>query len=115
MFCTAISRQDYVLLNYSEEHKCIYLGYASGLVSFIDVESGTNEQHFEEIDQDSGEITDTDETPYHSSQNIRLPIRVINNGTQVLLNSGGKFAAILLNYQFPEVNFSISFISAYFA
>ena len=52
-----------------------------------------NDLHFEEIDQATGLITAEGETPYHSSASIRLPIRIIREGQQVLLGSGALYDA----------------------
>ena len=57
-------------------------------VYFFRDQTSPNDLHYEEIDQITGEITAEGETPYHSSNNILLPIRVIDNGQKILLGSG---------------------------
>ena len=47
-----------------------------------------NDLHYDVIDQATGLITATGETPYHGSYDIRPPIRVSANGQFVLLGSG---------------------------
>lgn len=49
--------------------------------------------HFSVIDQTSGKITSTGETPYHGAYTIMEPIRVNVAGTQVLLGSGDLYTA----------------------
>jgi hypothetical protein len=47
-----------------------------------------NDLHYDVINQTSGQITESDESPYHGSYNIMGPIRVTANGNYVLLGSG---------------------------
>ena len=44
--------------------------------------------HFEEIDQLTGEITASGESPYHGTYQIQAPIRVSPDGERILLGSG---------------------------
>jgi thrombospondin type 3 repeat protein len=44
--------------------------------------------HYEVIDQTTGKITSSGETPYHGNYTIQAPIRVSANGQYVLLGSG---------------------------
>jgi hypothetical protein len=50
--------------------------------------SSPNDLHYEVIDQVTGQITSSGETPYHGSYSIMPPIRVSSNGQYVLLGSG---------------------------
>lgn len=63
---------------------------------FFRDQTSPNDLHYEEIDQANGIISDSGETPYHSSQNIQTPIRVINSGQNVLLGSGAIYDATSL-------------------
>ena len=61
---------------------------ANNRVYFFRDQTSPNDLHFEDINPASGEITADGETPYHDGSNIRLPLRVINNGEHVILGSG---------------------------
>jgi hypothetical protein len=50
--------------------------------------SSPGDLHYEVIDQTTGEITSSGETPYHGDYNIQGPIRVSSGGQYVLLGSG---------------------------
>ncbi len=52
-----------------------------------------NDLHYEEIDQATGLITSSGETPYHSDYTISPPIRISKDGTRVLLGSGDIYDA----------------------
>ena len=62
-------------------------------VYFFSDGTSPNDLHFEEIDQSTGEISDSGETPYHSSSGIRTPIKIIDSGRYVLLGSGNVYDA----------------------
>ncbi len=57
-----------------------------------------NDLMFEEIDQFSGEIVADGETPYHGDYIITDPIRVSDDGSQVLLGSGDIYDANALTW-----------------
>ncbi len=44
--------------------------------------------HYDVIDQATGAVTSTGETPYHGDYSIQAPIRISSNGQYVLLGSG---------------------------
>jgi hypothetical protein len=54
--------------------------------------------NYEVIDQVTGQITSTGETPYHGTYNIQAPIRVSANGQYVLLGSGDLYSQSQLNW-----------------
>jgi hypothetical protein len=47
-----------------------------------------NDLYYEVIDQTTGQVTSTGETPYHGAYSIQPPIRVSTGGQYVLLGSG---------------------------
>jgi hypothetical protein len=47
-----------------------------------------NDLHYDEIDQVTGEVTETNETPYHGSFSFNGPIRVSTDGERILLGGG---------------------------
>jgi hypothetical protein len=51
-----------------------------------------NDLHYDIIDQNTGEVTGTGETPYHGHYGIQAPIRVSANGEYVLLGTGDIYA-----------------------
>jgi hypothetical protein len=53
-----------------------------------------NDLHFDEIDQNTGLIDETGETPYHGEYSVPGPIRVSPDGSQILLGSGDIYARI---------------------
>ncbi len=55
--------------------------------------SSPNDLHYEDIDQVTGLIVGSGETPYHGDYAIIPPIRVSHDGTQVLLGSGDVYDA----------------------
>ncbi len=57
-----------------------------------------NDLHYEVIDQATGQITGSGETPYHGAYSIVPPIRVSANGQHVLLGSGDLYAQGNLNW-----------------
>lgn len=61
---------------------------ANNRVYFFRDQTSPNDLHYEVINQNTGDISERGETPYHSGTNIRLPIRVINDGQHVILGSG---------------------------
>ena len=65
--------------------------------------------HYETIDQNSGLIAESGESPYHSSEHISGPITLINNGSQVLLGSGAIYDATDLTLLF---NAAINIVDA---
>lgn len=71
-----------------------------------------NDLHYSAIDQDSGVITDTGESPYHGDYSIRLPIRVIEAGEQILLGSGIMFDATDLSFV-RQLGYQITDAAAY--
>lgn len=66
---------------------------ANSRVYFFRSGSSPNDLHYETIDQNTGIISASGESPYHSDQNIYGPIRIINNGSSVLLGSGAIYDA----------------------
>ena len=62
-------------------------------VYFFRDDTSPNDLHYEVIDQATGQIASTGETPYHGSYNIQPPIRVSGNGQNILLGSGDIYAA----------------------
>jgi hypothetical protein len=52
-----------------------------------------NDLHYEVIDQQTGQITDDGDSPYHGTYSITPPIRVSNDGSLVLLGSGDFYDA----------------------
>jgi hypothetical protein len=57
-----------------------------------------NDLHYDVIDQTTGLISTSGETPYHGSYNIQAPIRVSANGGYVLLGSGDIYGQSGLNW-----------------
>jgi len=57
-------------------------------VYFFRDDTSPDDLHYEVIDQITGEISASGETPYHGSYNIQPPIRVSSGGQYVLLGSG---------------------------
>ncbi|NKF49228.1 PQQ-binding-like beta-propeller repeat protein [Shewanella sp. WXL01] len=57
-------------------------------VYFLRDGTSPNDLHFEEIDQLTGEIVAEGETPYHSSDGIRHPIKLSFDKSKVILGSG---------------------------
>lgn len=57
-------------------------------VYFFRDDTSPNDLHYETIDQSTGLIIDSGESPYHSSLNIRPPISVLGGGNRILLGSG---------------------------
>ena len=57
-----------------------------------------NDLHYDVIDQTTGAVSSTDETPYHGSYNIQPPIRVSVDGQYVLLGSGDIYRQPALNW-----------------
>ena len=57
-----------------------------------------NDLHYDVIDQTTGAVSSTDETPYHGSYNIQAPIRVSVDGQYVLLGSGDIYRQPALNW-----------------
>ena len=62
-------------------------------VYFLRDGTSPNDLHYETIDQTLGHITESGESPYHSSYNISHPVRVSSDGKQVILGSGSIFDA----------------------
>ena len=58
--------------------------------------SSPNDLHYEEINQTTGMITASGETPYHGNYSIIPPIRISQDGTRVLLGSGDVYDATTL-------------------
>jgi hypothetical protein len=52
-----------------------------------------NDLHYAAIDQTLGHITESGDSPYHSSNNIMHPVRVSADGDFILLGSGSVFRA----------------------
>ena len=51
-----------------------------------------NDMHFDAIDQSTGAVTTSGETPYHGDYNFSGAIRVSTDGAQILIGSGEIFA-----------------------
>lgn len=62
-------------------------------VYFLRDGSSSNDLHYETIDQTLGHITESGESPYHSSVNISQPVRVSVDGSYIILGSGAIFDA----------------------
>jgi len=58
-----------------------------------------NDLMYEDINQSTGEISASGESPYHGDYYIRLPIRVSNDGALVLLGSGDLYDADTITWQ----------------
>jgi hypothetical protein len=67
-------------------------------VYFFRDDTSPNDLHYEVINQASGQITDSGETPYHGSYAIEPPIRVSVDGQYVLLGSGDLYRQSDLNW-----------------
>lgn len=80
-------------------------------VYFFRDNTSPNDLHYEEISS-TGQITDEGQTPYHSSANIQLPIRVVNAGSQILLGSGAIYNADTLSLD-TELGYSLIDAAAY--
>lgn len=61
--------------------------------------SSPNDLMYLEMDQQTGKVTESGETPYHGAYSIRPPIRVSNTGQLVLLGSGDLYDANTLEWQ----------------
>lgn len=61
-------------------------------VYFLRDGTSPNDLHYETIDQTLGHITESGESPYHSGNNIRHPVRVSEGGDFIILGSGSVFA-----------------------
>jgi len=57
-----------------------------------------NDLHYDVVNQTTGQVTSTGETPYHGAYNIQAPIRVSVDGQYVLLGSGDIYAQATLNW-----------------
>ncbi|HUQ08752.1 MAG TPA: hypothetical protein VM146_00455 [Steroidobacteraceae bacterium] len=57
-----------------------------------------NDLHYDEISQSTGQVTGTNETPYHGSYSITPPIRVSADGQRILLGSGDIYRPADLNW-----------------
>jgi hypothetical protein len=57
-----------------------------------------NDMHYDVIDQTTGQVSGTGETPYHGSYLIQGPIRVSPGGQYVLLGSGDIYSQANLNW-----------------
>jgi hypothetical protein len=57
-----------------------------------------NDIHYDVINQTTGEVTSTGESPYHGDYAIQGPIRVSTNGQYVLLGSGNIYSHTNLNW-----------------
>jgi hypothetical protein len=68
-------------------------------VYFFRDDTSPNDLHYEVIDQHTGKITASGETPYHGDYYIRPPIRVSANGEQVILGSGDIYRAPALTWE----------------
>jgi outer membrane protein assembly factor BamB len=62
-------------------------------VYFLRDGTSPNDLHYEAIDQTLGHITESGESPYHSSANISQPVRVSVDGRYIILGSGAIFDA----------------------
>ena len=62
-------------------------------VYFLRDGTSPNDLHYETIDQTLGYIIESGESPYHSSQNISHPVRVSEDGNNIILGSGSIFDA----------------------
>ncbi|AZQ85697.1 hypothetical protein EKO29_17865 [Colwellia sp. Arc7-635] len=60
-------------------------------VYFLRDGASPNDLHYETIDQTLGHITESGDSPYHSSHNIRHPVRISADGDFILLGSGSVF------------------------
>ncbi|MCL1046519.1 PQQ-binding-like beta-propeller repeat protein [Shewanella electrodiphila] len=65
-------------------------------VYFLRDDTSPNDLHYEEIDQSTGVITSSGDSPYHSSDGISHPVRVSSDNTKVILGSGKIFNASTL-------------------
>lgn len=72
---------------------------ATSTLYFFRDNSSPNDLMFEVIDQATGKITSSGESPYHGSYSITGPIRSNPAGTKVLLGSGDIYAAPGLTWQ----------------
>jgi hypothetical protein len=57
-----------------------------------------NDLHFDVIDQATGQVTSSGETPYHGAYDIRPPIRLSVDGQYALLGSGDLYSRPDLNW-----------------
>jgi hypothetical protein len=57
-----------------------------------------NDLHYDVVDQTTGVVASSGETPYHGAYNIQAPIRVSVDGAYVLLGSGDIYAEATLNW-----------------
>lgn len=67
-------------------------------VYFFRSESSPNDLHYEEIDQVTGLISDSGETPYHGDYNIQAPIVISSDGELILLGSGDLYHSANLTW-----------------
>ena len=65
---------------------------ASSRVYYLRDGISPNDLHYDVIDQTTGEVTSTGETPYHGDYNFSGPIRVSTDSQQILLGGGDIFA-----------------------
>ncbi|OFA04592.1 hypothetical protein [Duganella sp. HH101] len=72
---------------------------ATSTLYFFRDNSSPNDLMFEVIDQATGKITSSGESPYHGSYTITGPIRSNAAGTKILLGSGDIYAAPGLTWQ----------------
>ena len=63
-----------------------------GRIYFFRDDSSPNDLMFEEVDQSSGKLTASGETPYHGDYSIRGPIRVSLGGGRVVLGTGDVYS-----------------------
>lgn len=76
-------------------------------VYFFRDDTSPNDLHYEDIDQTTGLISGSGETPYHSSNYVRPPIVISQDGQKVLLGNGRIFDATSLEeIQELELEFS---------
>ncbi|ELX10413.1 hypothetical protein Jab_2c25020 [Janthinobacterium sp. HH01] len=72
---------------------------ATSILYFFRDNSSPNDLMFEVIDQATGKITSSGESPYHGSYSITGPIRSNAAGSKILLGSGDIYAAPGLTWQ----------------
>lgn len=63
-----------------------------GRVYFFRDDTSPNDMHFEEVDQSTGKLKATGDTPYHGDYAIRGPLRVSLGGARIILGNGDVYS-----------------------